>query len=93
MIWDIIERMASDRLWIYTGIIGSILGAMSVGYLKTTRIGIWTYNKWDLLLDSIRDHFGWTWFHQDADAWRKINPHMSQKIDELESRIKKLEEK
>ena len=25
--WEMIERMASDRLWIYTGIAGSLFGA------------------------------------------------------------------
>tara|TARA_S200000501_G_C20179686_1_gene463815 strand:- start:95 stop:361 length:267 start_codon:yes stop_codon:yes gene_type:complete len=86
-----IERMVSDRLWIYTAIAGSIFGALFIAYMRDTRIGLWVYSKWDNLLDYIRDKFGWTWFDQPEDAWRKISPRIAKKIDELEDRIKKLE--
>ena len=89
--WEMIERMVSDRLWIYTAIAGSIFGALFIAYMRDTRIGLWVYSKWDNLLDYIRDKFGWTWFDQPEDAWRKISPRIAKKIDELENRIKKLE--
>ena len=89
--WEMIERMVSDRLWIYTGIAGSIFGALFLAYMRDTRIGLWVYSKWDNLLDYIRDKFGWTLFDQPEDAWRKISPRIAKKIDELENRIKKLE--
>ena len=89
--WEMIERMVSDRLWIYTGIAGSIFGALFLTYMRDTRIGLWIYSNWDSLLDYIRDKFGWTWFDQPEDAWRKISPRIAKKIDELEKRIKKLE--
>ena len=89
--WEMIERMVSDRLWIYTGIVGSIFGALFLAYMRDTRIGLWIYSKWDNLLDYIRDKFGWTWFDQPEDAWRKLSPRIAKKIDELEKRIKKLE--
>ena len=89
--WEMIERMVSDRLWIYTGIAGSIFGALFLAYMRDTRIGLWVYSKWDNLLDYIRDKFGWTWFDQPEDDWRKISPRIAKKIDELENRIKKLE--
>jgi len=28
--WEMIQNMASDRLWIYTGIVGSIFGALFI---------------------------------------------------------------
>ena len=68
--------MASDRLWIYTAIAGSIFGALFIAYMRDTRIALWVFGKWDTLLDSIRDRYGWTWFNQDADAWKKINPNI-----------------
>ena len=88
-----IERMVSDRLWIYTGIAGSIFGALFLAYMRDTRIGLWVYAKWDMCLDFIRDKFGWTWFDQPEDAWRKISPRIAKKIDELEQRLHKLESK
>lgn len=89
--WEMIERMAGDRLWIYTGIMGSIFGALFLAYMKDTRIGLWVYNKWDRAIDFLRDRYGWTWLNQDPDAWKKVNPSIAKKIDELETRIKKLE--
>jgi|TARA_B100000902_G_C27321539_1_gene925035 hypothetical protein len=90
---EMIERMASDRLWIYTALAGSIFGALFIAYMRDTRIALWVFGKWDTLLDSLRDRFGWTWFNQDPDAWKKVNPNIARKIDELESRIKTLETK
>ena len=90
---EMIERMACDRLWIYTALAGSIFGALFIAYMRDTRIALWVFGKWDTLLDSLRDRFGWTWFNQDPDAWKKVNPNIARKIDELESRIKTLETK
>jgi len=90
--WDTIINMVTDRTWIYTGIAGAILGALFVAYMRDTTIGLWVYGKWDTLLDTVRDRFGWTWFDQKPNAWRKVNPNISGKIDELEQRIKTLEE-
>ena len=86
-----IERMAGDRLWIYTAIAGSIFSALFIAYMRDTRIALWLFGKWDWLLDSIRDRYGWTWFNQDPDAWRQVNPNIARKIDELESRLKEIE--
>lgn len=90
---EIIERMATDRLWIYTALVGSIFGALFVAWITDSRIALWTYGKWSALLDWLVDRYGWTWFEVDPDAWRKLNPNLSTKIQELEERIKKLESK
>lgn len=90
---EIIERMAADRLWIYTALVGSIFGALFVAWITDSRIALWTYGKWSALLDWLVDRYGWTWFEVDPDAWRKLNPNLSTKIQELEKRIKKLESK
>ena len=88
---EMLDRMFGDTLWIWTGIVGSIFGALFVAYMRDTRIGLWVYGKWDFVLDYVRDRYGWTWFNQDADAWKKINPNIARKIDDLEKRINKLE--
>ena len=33
-------------------------------------MGFWQMGR---TLDFIRDRYGWTWFNQDPDAWRKVN--------------------
>ena len=89
--WEIIERMATDRLWIYTGIAGSLFGAAFLLYFKDTRAGLWCYAKFDMTLDYLVERWGLTWFEQPTDAWRKKYPYVTKKIDELEARIKELE--
>jgi hypothetical protein len=93
MIWDMVERMASDRLWIYTSIAGSIAGAMVLAYLSTTRIGLWGYAQFDRAVDYLVDRWGLTWLEQPEDAWRKKYPKITKKIDELEARINELDKK
>ena len=85
------ERMASDRLWIYTALIGSIFGAIFVAYISTTRIGLWAYTKIDLMIDYLVERWGLTWLQQPEDAWRKKYPHITKKIDGLENRQQELE--
>ena len=89
--WEMIERMASDRLWIYTALAGSVFGAIFVAYISTTRIGLWFYSKVDKFVDYLVERWGWTWLQQPEDAWRQRYPKITAKIDELEARLKKLE--
>lgn len=91
--WEMIERMADDRLWIYTAIAGSIFGALFIAYMRDTRIALWAFGKWDWLIDSLRDRYGWTWLNQDPDAWKTINPSIAKKIDEIDARLTKIEGK
>ncbi len=91
--WDMIERMASDRLWIYTAIAGSLFGAAFLAYFQGTRMGLWAYSWFDHILDYFVERWGLTWFEQPEDAWRKRYPKITAKIDTLEKRIQKLEGK
>ena len=86
-----LESLFSDTLWIYTSIFGALLGAAFLAYFKDTYLGIWAYHKFDEILDLLRDRYGWTWFDQPEDGWRKKYPHITNKIDSLEKRIKYLE--
>ena len=88
-----IERMATDRLWIYTALVGSLFGLAFSTYFKSRRIGLWLYAKFDLTIDFLVDRYGWTWLQQPEDAWRKKYPHVTKKIDELDARLNKLEGK
>jgi len=86
-----LSRLFDDTLWIYTAILGSIVGATALAYLKDTKLGIWGYRKFDQLLDFFRERYGWRWLDQPVDAWRQQEPNLAEKIDDLESRIAALE--
>ena len=88
---DIFKEMASDRLWIYTGIAGSIFGAMFLTYFKDTRAGLWCYDQFDHIMDFLITRWGWSWFQPPPDVWRRRYPHITSEIDELKQRISKLE--
>ena len=89
--WEMIQEMSSNRLWIYTALVGSSFGRACSTYFKSTRIGLWLYSKFDMILDYLVMRWGWTWLEQPEDAWRKKYPFVTKKIDELENRINKLE--
>ena len=91
--WEMISEMATNRLWIYTALVGSLFGLAFSTYFKSTRIGLWMYAKFDLILDYLVERWGLTLLEQPTDAWRKKYPYVTKKIDELEKRIKKLEKK
>ena len=82
-----------DTLWIYTSIIGALLGAAFLAYFKDTKMGIWSYGKLDQFLDYLVTKYKWNWLKQPEDAWRKKYPFVTKKIDELETRIEELERK
>jgi hypothetical protein len=88
-----IDRMLEDTLWIYTAIGGSIIGAVVLAYLSTTRIGLWGYAKFDLMIDYLVERWGLTWLEQPEDAWRKKYPKITQKIDDMERRLNAVEAK
>ena len=88
---NLIDKLLSDTLWIYTAIIGSILGAAFVAYIRTTRIGIAAYSKFDSMIDILVNRYGLTFLKQDDDAWRKKYPYIRNKIDELEERMERIE--
>ena len=85
--------MFEDTLWIYTSIAGALLGAVALAYIRDTRIGLWGYGKIDQFIDYLRDRYGWTWLNQDEDAWKKVNPKIAAKIEQLDEHLKNIEEK
>ena len=91
--WEMIQQMAGDRLWIYTAIAGSLTGAAFLFWFKDTRMALWAVGKFDNFLTYLVDRWGWKWLQQPEDLWRKRYPRITKKIDLLEERIKKLEDR
>lgn len=89
--WDMVQRMFGDTLWIYTAIAGSLLGAAFLAWFRNTHAALYLMGKFDNFLDYLVDRFGWDWLQDDPEAWRKRYPKVTKKIDDLELRIKVLE--
>ena len=57
-----LERLFDDTLWIYTAILGSLIGAGFLAYFKDTRVPK-SYAKLDQFLDYLVDRWGLTWLN------------------------------
>jgi|TARA_B100000212_G_scaffold233000_1_gene177123 hypothetical protein len=88
---EIITDMLTNRLWIYTAIAGSLLGAAFLFWFKDTKLATWAVSKMDGTLEYLVNRWGWTWLQNDPNAWRKRYPRITKKIDDLEERIEQLE--
>ena len=66
--WEMIEQMASNRLWIYTALAGSVFGAGFLFWFKDTRMATWAVQKFDATLEYLAVRWGWTWLQDDPDA-------------------------
>jgi len=88
-----INQMFGDTLWIWTAIVGALLGAAFLAWFKDTNLGLWSYNKFNKSLEYLATCFGWSWLQDPINGWRVRYPDITRKIDELESRIAELEKK
>lgn len=88
---DLISRMFSDTLWIYTAIAGSLFGAAFLFWFKDTKMATWAVAKFDGALEYLVIRWGWTWLQNDPLAWRKKYPKITGKIDDIEARLIELE--
>ena len=59
--------------------------------LQRYQDGYLEFGKLDSCLDYLVTKYNWNWLKQPEDAWRKKYPFVTKKIDELETRIKNLE--
>jgi hypothetical protein len=56
-------------------------------------MALWLYARFDRGMDFLVERWGWTWLEQPENAWRKKYPKITQKIDDMEMRLKHLETK
>ena len=45
------------------------------------------------MIDFFRDRYGWTWLNKDLGAWRRVHPQLTKEIEDIKSRLDKLEKK
>lgn len=88
---ELIDKLFSDTLWIYTAILGSLAGAAFLFWFKDTKMATWGVAKFDAFLEHLAIRWGWTWLQNDPEAWRKKYPRITDKIDSIEARLAELE--
>ena len=80
-------------LWIVSNIAGALLGAASTAWFKDTRAGVWCYNQFDSIADWATERYGIDILDKEGIAWKTKYPKIAKRIDELEERLSRLEEK
>ena len=76
--------------WMISAIAGSILGNAVDSWFSETKLGIWFYGK-------VADISGWAAKKlklqtlSREEAWKKKHPNVAEKINNLENRLKALE--
>ena len=77
-------------LWIISSITSSIIGMAAESWFADTKLGVWFYKKIDNVSTWASKKLGLKILYDETN-WRKKYPNVSEKIDELEVRINKLE--
>ena len=79
-------------MWIFliSSITSSILGSAAESWFAQTKAGVWFYKKVDDVSTWASKKLGLKVL-EDENNWKAKHPHVSQKIDELEARINKIE--
>ena len=75
-----------------SSIAGSILGSATSTWFEKTALGRWFYDKVHILYNWAAERYGFQILKAE-DKWRKKYPNVAASIDELESRISKIEKK
>ena len=79
-------------LWIISSITSSIIGMAAESWFADTKLGVWFYKKVDNVSTWASKKLGLK-ILQDEQNWKVKYPNVALKIDNLEARIKQLEEK
>ncbi len=78
--------------FIISNIAGAILGNAADSWFADTKLGIWVYKKVDNVSTWASKKLGLKVL-QDENNWRKKYPNVSKKLDKLEARLEKLEDR
>jgi len=80
-------------LWAAKSIASALLGTASAAYIKNTRLGHWTYAKFEAVANYIKYRWGIDMLDPAEAEWQTRYPKLIEKINQLETRIKYLEGK
>tara|TARA_R110001592_G_scaffold100921_1_gene285932 strand:+ start:135 stop:386 length:252 start_codon:yes stop_codon:yes gene_type:complete len=81
-------------MWFFliSSIAGSIIGSATDSWFRDTKLGIWFYNKLDSIYTWASDRYGLKLLTDEENRMAKF-PQLSKKLESLEHRLAKLENK
>ena len=78
--------------FIISSIAGAIIGSATDSWFRDTKLGIWFYNKLDSIYTWASDRYGLKLLTDEENRMAKF-PQLSKKLESLEHRLAKLENK
>jgi len=78
--------------FIISSVAGSIIGSATDSWFRDTKLGIWFYNKLDSIYTWASDRYGLKLLTDEENRMAKF-PQLSKKLESLEHRLAKLENK
>ena len=78
-------------LWIVSNVAGALLGAATVSWFSKTKAGIWCNDKYLDIVWWANAKYGVDILNKEEISWKTKYPTIASKMNELESRIAKLE--
>ena len=78
--------------FIISSVAGSIIGSATDSWFRDTKLGIWFYNKLDSIYTWASARYGLNLLTDDENRMVKF-PQRSKKLESLEHRLAKLENK
>ena len=81
-------------MWFYliSSIAGAIIGSATDSWFRDTKLGIWFYNKLDSIYTWASARYGLKLLTDEENRMAKF-PQLSKKLESLEHRLAKLENK
>lgn len=80
-----------DDYWIWTSIASAIVGAAFLKWFKNTKAAVYLYNKFNNVLNYIRDELQFSFLKKSKNAWEVNNPEIYIEIKKLKQRVQDLE--
>ena len=75
--------------WAISAIAGSILGSATESWFRGTKLGVWFYNKMDMLYTWASNRYGIKMLSDEEEQMKKF-PQLEKRLHNIEQKLKEL---
>ena len=75
--------------WAISAIAGSILGSATESWFRGTKLGVWVYNKMDMLYTWASNRYGIKILTDEEERMKKF-PHLEKRLHNIEQKLEEL---